>query len=79
MGNLAKDDWSAEDRVQRMVKRYPLSYHETFWVTLERLVGLKRRDVVADLGCGPGLLLVDLVKKFHAKYVYGLDESENML
>ena len=79
MGNLGKDDWSADDRVQRMIKRYPVSYHEPFWASLQRLVGLRPKDVVADFGCGPGLLLVDLVKKFHAKYAYGLDESENML
>ena len=79
MSNLAKDDWSADDRVQRMIKRYPLSYHETFWKTLHHMVGSKPKDVVADLGCGPGLLLVDLVKKFNAKIVFGLDESENML
>lgn len=79
MSNLGKDDWSAEDRVQRMIKRYPISYHEPFWAALGRLVESKPKDVVADFGCGPGLLLVDLVKKFHAKYVYGLDESENML
>ncbi|TFG26650.1 class I SAM-dependent methyltransferase [Candidatus Thorarchaeota archaeon] len=79
MSNLAKDDWSAEDRVQRMVRRYPLSYHDLFWVTLQRLVGSKQKDVIADFGCGPGLLLVDLVKKYHAKYVYGFDESEAML
>jgi ubiquinone/menaquinone biosynthesis C-methylase UbiE len=79
MGNLGKDDWSSDDRVQRMVKRYPISYHESFWATLERLVGTEPKEVVADFGCGPGLLLVDLVKRFHAKYVYGLDESENML
>lgn len=79
MGNLGKDDWSSDDRVQRMVKRYPLSYHESFWATLQRLVGSKSKDVVVDFGCGPGLLLVDLAKKFHAKHAYGLDESENML
>ncbi len=79
MDNLGKDDWSADDRVQRMIKRYPMSYHNLFWSALQRLVGSKPKDVVADFGCGPGLLLVDLVKKFHAKFVYGLDDSENML
>jgi SAM-dependent methyltransferase len=79
MDNLAKDDWSADDRVQRMIKRYPLSYHEPFWSVLQRLVESKSKDVIADFGCGPGLLLVDLVKKFQAKYVYGFDDSENML
>ncbi|MHA1935048.1 MAG: class I SAM-dependent methyltransferase [Candidatus Thorarchaeota archaeon] len=79
MGNHGKEDWSSDDRVQRMIKRYPMSYHEPFWDALVRLVGSKPRDVVADFGCGPGLLLVDLVKKFQAKHVYGLDESENML
>ena len=79
MGNQGKGDWSSDDRVQRMIKRYPKSYHEPFWDALLRLVGSKPKDVVADFGCGPGLLLVDLVKKFQAKTVYGLDESENML
>jgi SAM-dependent methyltransferase len=79
MDNLAKSDWSKDDRVQAMIKRYPLSYHKTFWDTLQRLVNSRPKNVVADFGCGPGLLLVDLFKKFQAKYVYGLDESENML
>jgi SAM-dependent methyltransferase len=42
-------------------------------------VGPKSKNVIADFGCGPGLLLTDLVKKFHPKHVYGLDESEAML
>ena len=79
MNDLAKDDWFADDRVQRMVKRYPMSYHDFFWSVLQKLVGSTPKDVVADFGCGPGLLLVDLAKKFNAKYVYGLDDSENML
>lgn len=79
MRNPGKGDWSNDERVQKMIKRYPLSYHESFWDVLLRLVGSKPKEVVADFGCGPGLLLVDLVKIFQTKYVYGLDESENML
>lgn len=79
MRNPGKGDWSNDERVQRMIKRYPLSYHEPFWDALQRLVGSEPIDVVADFGCGPGLLLVDLIKKYQAKYVYGFDESENML
>lgn len=79
MSNLGKRDWSSEERVQRMIKRYPLSYHEHFWDVLLSSIGSNPREVIADFGCGPGLLLVDLVKKFQVKYVYGFDESENML
>ena len=67
MGNQGKRDWSSDEQVQKMIKRYPVSYHTTFWEVLHRMIGSKSRDVVADFGCGPGLLLVDLAKKFHAK------------
>jgi len=79
MDNLAKADWTNDARVQRMIKRYPLSYHKIFWDTLQHLVGFESKDVIADFGCGPGLLLTDLVKKLDAKHAYGLDESETML
>ncbi|MFW9848052.1 MAG: class I SAM-dependent methyltransferase [Candidatus Thorarchaeota archaeon] len=79
MSNPGKRDWSSEERVQRMIKRYPLSYHEHFWDVLLSLIGSNPREAIADFGCGPGLLLVDLVKKFQAKCAYGFDESENML
>ncbi|MHA2459636.1 MAG: class I SAM-dependent methyltransferase [Candidatus Thorarchaeota archaeon] len=79
MSNQGKQDWSSDERVQRMIKRYPMSYRGPFWDALLRLIGSEPIDVVADFGCGPGLLLVDLVKKLHAKRVYGFDESENML
>ncbi|MFX1483732.1 MAG: class I SAM-dependent methyltransferase [Promethearchaeota archaeon] len=79
MANLGKDDWTAEDRVQRMIKSYSARYDAKFWKALKALVGSGTCEVVADFGCGPGLLLVDLANKYKAILAFGLDESEEML
>ncbi|MHA2076870.1 MAG: class I SAM-dependent methyltransferase [Candidatus Thorarchaeota archaeon] len=80
MTNHGKADWTDDDRIQRMVKSYAARYDDKFWKALEILIGSGKREiVVADFGCGPGLLLVDIAKKYNAIMAIGLDESKEML
>ncbi len=79
MEHHGKEDWTDEDRVQRLAKSYEVRYDEKFWKALKALVGSGTRAVVADFGCGPGLLLADFVNRYKAIVAIGLDESKKML
>ncbi|TFF84162.1 class I SAM-dependent methyltransferase [Candidatus Thorarchaeota archaeon] len=79
MTHLGKADWSDSDRVKRMAKSYQVRYDQEFWDAFENLVGSGPRQVVADFGCGPGLLLADLARRFSAQCAVGVDESAEML
>ena len=76
---LGKADWNNDEHVQRMAKSYNVRYDDEFWKAFESLTGRKTRSIVADFGCGPGLLLVDLANRFHAHTAIAIDESEQML
>ncbi|MFW9805272.1 MAG: class I SAM-dependent methyltransferase [Candidatus Thorarchaeota archaeon] len=77
--HYAKDDWTAADRVQRMANSYRVRYDAEFWNAFNSLVGTQPRLIVADFGCGPGLLLADIARQFNAHTAIALDESEQML
>jgi ubiquinone/menaquinone biosynthesis C-methylase UbiE len=79
VNKYAKADWTDNDRVQRMAKTYSIRYDEKFWKAIESFTEMKPRFVVADFGCGPGLLLADLVNRFKAHTAIALDESAQML
>ncbi|MFW9767280.1 MAG: class I SAM-dependent methyltransferase [Candidatus Thorarchaeota archaeon] len=79
MANPGKEDWTDEDRVQRMIKSYSRRYDEKFWKALDALLGSGSREFVADFGCGPGLLLADIANRYNAIMAIGLDESREML
>jgi len=74
-----KSDWTDDEQVQRMAKSYSFRYDDEFWSAIESLTSRDSRPVVADFGCGPGLLLVDIVNRFKAHTAIALDESEQML
>lgn len=79
MAHHGKADWTDDDRVQQMVKSYPMRYDDMFWKSLDALIGSGTREVVADFGCGPGLLLADVANQYNAKVAIGLDKSKEML
>jgi ubiquinone/menaquinone biosynthesis C-methylase UbiE len=79
MAHHGKADWTDEERVQRMAKSYSVRYDDEFWKSLNALIGSGTREVVADFGCGPGLLLVDVANRYNARVAIGLDESKEML
>jgi ubiquinone/menaquinone biosynthesis C-methylase UbiE len=77
--NLGKADWTNDEHVQRMAKMYNVRYDTEFWKAFESLTDDEPRSVVADFGCGPGLLLADVATRFRAHTAIVLDESEQML
>ncbi|TFG15055.1 methyltransferase domain-containing protein [Candidatus Thorarchaeota archaeon] len=79
MDNLAKADWADPERVQSLAESYNRRYGVDFWSAFCDIIRNPHPDVVADFGCGPGLFLVDSVKKLGATAVYGFDESGEML
>ncbi|MHA2147517.1 MAG: class I SAM-dependent methyltransferase [Candidatus Thorarchaeota archaeon] len=74
-----KEDWTDDERVQRMANSYNVRYDDEFWKAFESLTSKEPRPVVADFGCGPGLLLADVANRFNAHTAIALDESEQML
>ncbi len=76
---FSKADWSDPQRVQHMVKIYRIRYDTAFWNSLSRLVGPTPREKIVDLGCGPGLFLVDAAQRFTPKKLIGIDASDEML
>ncbi len=79
MHHLRKDDWQDPERVQGLITSYKERYGTEFWEAFDRLTGNQSITTVAEFGCGPGLLLVDVAIKFQAQYIFGLDASKAML
>jgi ubiquinone/menaquinone biosynthesis C-methylase UbiE len=77
--NHGKDDWTDDERVQRMAETYNVRYDDEFWNAFKSLTNRESRPVVADFGCGPGLLLADIANRFKAHTAIALDESDQML
>ena len=79
MAHHGKADWTDDERVQQMAKSYTIRYDDAFWKSIDALISSGTREVVADFGCGPGLLLIDVANRYTAKVAIGLDESKEML
>lgn len=67
--------------MQRMVNSYPQRYNETFWTYFSAAVGahLPPCPVVVDLGCGPGLFLHDIARRYPQATLYGYDVTPAMI
>ncbi|MFW9997733.1 MAG: class I SAM-dependent methyltransferase [Candidatus Odinarchaeota archaeon] len=74
-----KPDWGKSDRVQRMIRTYPERYTDNFWKTLNHYFSEKDNIDFLEIGCGPGLFLADVKKRYSGVSTTGLDEQENML
>ena len=70
-----------EQLAQIMVNSYPMRFGQGFWEFFDREVAptVPARPVVADLGCGPGLLLRDLAQRFPGATLYGYDIAPTMV
>jgi len=49
------------------------------WFVAHRAAGMTRRGEAADLGCGPGQLVIELARRSPGLHVTGIDLSEEML
>ncbi|MHA1772303.1 MAG: class I SAM-dependent methyltransferase [Candidatus Thorarchaeota archaeon] len=77
--DLRRADWSDKVLVSKLAASYHRRYGETFWKLFEELVGRARRGRVIEFGCGPGLFLVDCVRRLGTTVAYGIDASEEMI
>ena len=72
---------SDEELLRRMVNTHPNRFGEGYWATFDEQVRprLGESPVIADLGCGPGLLLRDLSSSVPAAKLYGSDLTPLMI
>ena len=70
-----------EEFAQRMIQTYPERFGESFWTYFTAQVGrfLPSRPVIIDLGCGPGLFLQDLARRYPQATLYGYDVTPAMI
>ncbi|RLI62239.1 MAG: hypothetical protein DRO93_01930 [Candidatus Thorarchaeota archaeon] len=79
MEDLGRADWQDPKRVACMIESYRHRYGAAFWTALRDMIGASPRMCVVDLGCGPGLFLVDAARLLGANTLYGIDASREML
>lgn len=65
--------------VNRMVETYPQVHNERYWKEIDPFISNLAKGQCMDLGCGPGLLLLDLFTKYQSEKLVGLDLSPLML
>jgi SAM-dependent methyltransferase len=72
---------SDEQLLQRMVATHPERFGEAFWTFFMARVApsLPPRPVMMDLGCGPGLFLCDLGKRYPSATLFGYDVTPAMI
>ena len=79
--NAPDSRWNQGAMVERMSSNRDRRYPPEFWAFFEADVRPRIGDapVVADLGCGPGLLLLDLGRRLPDAALHGVDVSDAML
>jgi len=72
---------SDEELLQRMVTTHDERFEPAFWAFFDAHVGgrLPARAVMADVGCGPGLLLRDLGARYPDAALHGYDVTPAMI
>ena len=72
---------SDEELLQRMVTTHDERFEPAFWAFFDAHVGgrLPARAVMADVGCGPGLLLRDLGERYPDAVLHGYDVTPAMI
>lgn len=72
---------SDQELVDRMVASHPERFSEKFWEYIARHITPDLPDTprVADVGCGPGLLLQDLSQRFPMAELHGTDITPAMI
>jgi len=72
---------SDEELLHRMVTTHDERFAPAFWAFFDAHVGgrLPARAVMADVGCGPGLLLRDLGERYPDAVLHGYDVTPAMI
>ncbi len=72
---------SDDDLLQRMVKSHSERFGDAYWKFFDAQVAphLPSRPTMIDLGCGPGLFLRDLGRRYPESTLYGYDVTPAMI
>jgi SAM-dependent methyltransferase len=72
---------SDEELLRRMVETHPDRYGDAFWAffTTHVAPSLPAKPVMIDVGCGPGLLLRDLGRRYPSASLHGYDVTPAMV
>jgi SAM-dependent methyltransferase len=72
---------SDEDLLRRMVETHADRYGDAFWAffTAQVAPSLPAKPVMIDVGCGPGLLLRDLGRRYPSASLHGYDVTPAMV
>src|SRR5712692_8547186 len=72
---------SDDDLLQRMVKSHSERFGDAYWKFFGAQVAphLPSRPIMIDLGCGPGLFLRDLGRRYPESTLYGYDVTPAMI
>ncbi len=79
MTDLRRADWRDKSNISGLVASYNKRYGDAFWRLFEELVSPAIPKRIIEFGCGPGLFLVDCVRRLGAIAVCGIDASDEML
>ncbi|MFT5210921.1 MAG: SAM-dependent methyltransferase [Flavobacterium sp.] len=72
---------SDQDLLGRMTKTHDDRFNDNFWQFISEEVGSKipAKPLIVDLGCGPGLLLRDLQRRYLDANLFGYDITNVMI
>src|SRR5262245_11076701 len=70
-----------DELLQRLVKSHPVRFGEAFWRFFDAQVAphLPPHPTMIDLGCGPGLFVRDLARRYPGATLFGYDVTPAMI
>ncbi|UCB44741.1 MAG: class I SAM-dependent methyltransferase [Spirochaetota bacterium] len=77
--NEYKPDWGDKDRIKQLIERFSLVYTELFWKSISNHLQEDTPFGLLDIGCGPGLFMKEISKRFPKASLCGADEKPEML
>jgi ubiquinone/menaquinone biosynthesis C-methylase UbiE len=77
--NENKPDWGDKDRINLLIERFSIVYNEIFWKSIGHHFRKNDPFSLLDIGCGPGLFLEEIAKRFPKAALIGVDEKPEML
>ena len=77
MTHLAAHHRNFEEFADQMIRSYPGRFDEIFWSFLSRNLGSP--SSIVDFGTGPGLFLMDLVKRYPQAQIFGVEGQPSMI
>ncbi len=77
--NENKPDWGDKDRIKSLIERFSRMYNELFWKSISNHLQESNPFSLLDIGCGPGLFMKEISKRFPKAALCGVDEKPEML